>query len=61
MIYFAQPILKLEWLNLICGKTTIIYDPANLRIPNTWNISEELRLLWIYIIWIKRVQWFWQR
>lgn len=54
MIYFARPIVGItekqkeqirmveaKCFDLICGKTTIIYDPANLRIPNAWNISEE--------------------
>ena len=50
MIYFARPIVGItekirmvegKCFDLICGKTTMIYDPANLRIPNAWNISEE--------------------
>lgn len=47
MIYFARPIVGItekqkeqirmveaKYFDLICGKNTIIYDPANLRIPN---------------------------
>ena len=26
--------VEAKCFDLICGKTTIIYDPANLRIPN---------------------------
>lgn len=54
MIYFARPIVGIteeqkeqivmierKCYDLICGKNIMIYDPANLRIPNAWNISEE--------------------